>query len=361
MPDPFRIAFVGIDHPHGAGWRESLAVLGDEVRLTAVVPAFGGAVTSLEERHADAPRFDTAKRLISAAADTFDGAVVCLPNAETPAVVAALAKAGKAVLCEKPLAASVEAAMPAADAVWEAGVAFQSGYLWRYDPMAERLRAMATDGRFGKLVSVEMLLATSGVARRGPRHYLFDADASGRGFFNWLGCHWLDLLPWLTGEAVTAVTARVGVFGPTPCAVEDGGTAILELSGGGLATLTGGYWLPRWLTEMRWTLRGGERWVEWEPTRPNTGGAVRVHGPQPQFHAMEEDFALPPDRTPGYGGARTPHLVRDWIAAARGGPDRCRNNLDSTLATLRLLDAVYQSSAEGRRVELGGERGASAP
>ena len=351
MAERFRVAFVGIDHPHGAGWREVLQVLADEAELVAHVPGFGGATASLEERYAGTRRFDTVAQLLDWG--NFDGALVCLPNTEAPAALAALAAAGKHVVAEKPAAASAAEFEPVAEAVKRSGVAFQSGYLWRYDPGAGRLRDMVADGRFGKIISVEMTLATSDVGRRGPGHYLFDPAASGRGFFNWLGCHWLDLLPYVTGQSVVGVTARVGVFGATPSALEDGGAVILDLEGGGIATLVGGYWLPRWVTELHWTVRGSQRWVEWQPSRPGTGGVLHVHGPQPQFHAMEETFTLPPDPTPGYGGARTAHLLRDWIAAARGGPDVCRCGVGPTTAVLRLLDAIYRAAAEGRRVECG--------
>jgi predicted dehydrogenase len=79
---------------------------------------------------------------------------------------------------------------------------------------------------------------------------------------------------------------------------------------------------------------------------------LEIHGPQPQFHAMEEVFSLPPDRTPGYGGARSRELIRDWVAVARGKRRECRNTPASTLAVLALMDAVYRASAEGRHVPL---------
>jgi predicted dehydrogenase len=353
MPSPFRVAFVGIDHPHGAGWRELLPHIRSAdatplVELTAVVPAFDGSTTSLEERYAGAPRFDTVGDLI--AGGTFDGAMVCLPNCDTPAAVRQLAGAGKHVLCEKPGATSAAEFEPAATAVRSAGIAFEAGYLWRYDAGAERLRDMIAAGRFGKLISIEIGQFTSDVARRGPGHYLFDRDQSGHGFFNWLGCHWLDLVPFLTGDSVAAVTARVGGFGETEVPVEDGGTVILELFRGTLVTFTGGYWLPRWASELSLTFHGSQRWVHWDPTHPGTGGVLRIHGPQPHFHAMEETFTLAADPTPGYGGERGVRLLREWIAAARGGPAACRNSVDSVMATLRLLDRVYESSEAGRRV-----------
>jgi predicted dehydrogenase len=350
MTQPFRIACIGIDHPHGAGWRELLPHLGVPVEVTAIVPAFGGSVTSLEERYARVPRFGNVAELLTGA--NIDGALVCLSNRDSPGVVRALAEAGKHILMEKPGGATEAAFTPGANAVRQAGVAFQTGYMWRYDAGAERLRAMIEDGRFGKLLSIEIGQFTSDVSRRGKEHYLFDAEASGRGFFNWLGCHWLDLVPFLTNDRIAAVTARVGCFGTTPIDLEDGGTVILEMANGTLVTLTGGYWLPRWTGELNLAVRGSQRWVHWEPGAPGTGGRFRIHGPQPQFHAMEETFDLPPDRAPGYGGAKGVATVRDWIALARAETSACRNTVDSTLTTLRVLDAVYRSSEEGRRVAL---------
>src|SRR5439155_6725476 len=100
MTEAFRIACIGIDHPHGAGWRELLPHVGTPVEVVGIVPAFGGSATSLEERYTIVPRFDTVERLLGAVA--FDGAIVCLPNRETPDVVRTLAEAGKHVLTEKP-------------------------------------------------------------------------------------------------------------------------------------------------------------------------------------------------------------------------------------------------------------------
>lgn len=346
----FRIAFLGIDHPHGAGWRQSMDLLRDEIELVAIVPRFGGSLASLEERSAELPRFETVAELV--AWGHFDGAVVCLTNAESPSAIIQLAEAGKAILAEKPAAAGLDDFAAAASAVERTGVAFRSGYLWRYDAAAERLRDMVSDGRFGRLISIEMIWVTSNVRRRDPQHYLFDPALSGGGFFNWLGCHWLNLLPYVTGMRVTAVTARLGNFGETPTSLDDGGAAILELGDRTLATFTGGYWLPRWTGESRWTLRGADRWVHWDAQRPGTGGVLEIHGPQPHFQPMDEVFTIPADATPGYGGQRTVRLLRDWLAAARGEPADSRCDLMSTCETLRLLDAIQTASTTGRRLNL---------
>ena len=333
------------------GWRESLRQVLDAVEITALVPAFDNGTTSLEQRYTDLPRFETVEALLRDGGDLFDGALVCLPNNTGPDAVVQLAQAGKHILLEKPGAANAADARRMAEAVRTAGVAFQSGYMWRYEEGANRLRDMMADGSFGKLISLEMTWTTSNVFRRDPDHYLFDPKDTGPvGFFNWLGCHHLDLLSYVTSQTVTGVTARVGNFGGTPIDMEDGGSAILDLSGGGLATFTGGYWHPRWLNDIQWNLRGTQRWVHWDPSRTGTGGVLEIHGPQPQFMAMEETFELPPDDTPGYGGKAMVALLRDWVRCAHEGGD-CRNTPESMVAVLETIDRIYESSRSGRRVE----------
>ena len=39
MPKKIRIALIGIDHPHGMGWRESITHVFDELEVSAIVPA----------------------------------------------------------------------------------------------------------------------------------------------------------------------------------------------------------------------------------------------------------------------------------------------------------------------------------
>ncbi len=349
----FRLAVVGVDHPHGSGWRRLLLNLADEIEIVAVVPRFGGETASLEEWLEQRPRFETVEALTDWG--EFDGALVCLPNDECPQAAVQLAQNKKHLLVEKPCAGRADDFRPVVEAVRQAGVAFQSGYVWRYREAPQRLRRMVDDRRFGKLISVEMSMHTSDVARRDPAHYLFDRRYSMGGFFNWLACHWIDLLFYVTRQKAVAVTAKVGCFGAVPVDVEDGGAAIIELADGGIATLVGGYWLPRWCGESHWSMRGSKRWVHWQPTAPDSGGVLEIHGPQPQWDAMDETFTLPHDHTKGYGGAAGLELVRDWLRLARSqepeATPSCRNTPQTALATLELIDAIYRSSDQGCRVE----------
>ncbi|MCU0879813.1 MAG: hypothetical protein MUF06_18725, partial [Pirellulaceae bacterium] len=100
-----------------------------------------------------------------------------------------------------------------------------------------------------------------------------------------------------------------------------------------------------------WTIRGSERWVHFDANRPGTGGVLEIHGPQPQWHAMEEVFTAPSDKLPGYGGERNFRLIQDWLDAVQTGRRDLRCGAAQMLAVLELIDAIYASSREGRRVE----------
>jgi predicted dehydrogenase len=349
MTQPLRLAFIGVDNPHGAGWRDLIANVTSEATITSLVPMYGGTTASLQQCYVDLPRYTSTTELIGN--EQFDAAVICLPNDEVVTVVQQLAAAGKHILLEKPGAGRVSDAEQIKDAIDQAGVAFQSGYMFRYDQCANRLRQMVSDDQFGKLISIESKYVTSDVNRRGRDHYLFDEKVSYAGFFSWLACHHLDLLLYITDQSVKAITARVGVFGAIPATVEDGGTALLDMQHGALATITGGYWVPRWAGEMHWTLRGSERWVYWDPRKENTGGVLEIHGPQPQWYAMEDEFIAPADDTPGYGGVNGVALLRDWYALIRGEVDTCRNTTQSMVDTVRLIENIITASDEGRRID----------
>ena len=60
---------------------------------------------------------------------------------------------------------------------------------------------------------------------------------------------------------------------------------------------------------------------------------------------------MPLDNTRGYGGKKTIHLLKDWIAMAKGGPD-CRNTPESVFATLQVIDAIYESSRLEKMISL---------
>ena len=250
------------------------------------------------------------------------------------------------------MAAGAADARPIAEAVEKSGIAFQTGYMWRYDDIANRLQA---DGRARGVRQADQ----RGDDVRHQRHRppragplsVRSARPAAAGFFSWLACHWLDTLFYVTGRAVVGVTARTGVFGAVPTQVEDGGVAIFDLEGGGIATFLGGYWHPAL----------GRRKPLGHPRQP----AVGPLGRRPQRNRRRARNPRPAAAVARDGGRvhaargqdarlRRPEgllLVQDWLDCIRTGRRDNRNTARGMLATLELIDAIYQSSREGRRIE----------
>ncbi len=137
-----------------------------------------------------------------------DSVHLTTPNRLHFAQAAAVLRAGKHVLCEKPLAMTsaetAELVRIAADSGRAAGVAYNI----RFYPLCHEAAARATDGSLGDVLHVTGSYVQDWL--------LYDTD------FNWrvlaeeggdlravadIGTHWLDLVQFITGRKVTAVCA----------------------------------------------------------------------------------------------------------------------------------------------------------
>jgi predicted dehydrogenase len=119
---------------------------------------------------------------------------VATPNALHKAAVLAAARAGKHVLCEKPLALSVADAREMASACRDAGVILRVAFQIRLEGMLHRVREIVRSGELGDLRSIAFE-RTAPLTQRGEwRH-----DLEQGGVLFDVATHQLDLVPWLTG------------------------------------------------------------------------------------------------------------------------------------------------------------------
>ena len=237
-------------------------------------------------------------------------------------------------------------------AVETSGVAFQSGYMWRYDDIANRLKRMMQQGAFGQLISVEMTFVTSDIARRGGGSLSVRSGSQRRGLFQLAG------LP-LARRAVLCDGPGGGrrdgphrrLFGAVPTEVEDGGVAILDLEGGGIATFLGGYWLrggPARAAGRFAAASGGSTGtpIARAPTASSKSTARSRSGTR-----WKRRSRPPRTKRPATAAVADDLLVQDWLDCIRTGRRDNRNTARAMLAALELIDAIFQSSREGRRIE----------
>ena len=110
------------------------------------------------------------------------------------------AKAGKHVFCEKPIDTNLAKIEEALDAVKQAGVKLQVGFVRRFDHNHKMVRDTVASGRLGKPNIVK-------VTSRDPDHQSMDYIKVSGGIFMDMTIHDFDMVRYLAGSEVTEVTA----------------------------------------------------------------------------------------------------------------------------------------------------------
>jgi predicted dehydrogenase len=197
---------------HAAGYRAAPTVYGDTlppIRLVTIADVYEPAAATASARYGF-ERHDTSWQAV-AAADDVDVVSVVVANVMHREIVEALLRAGKNVLCEKPLSDTLEdaramvAAADAVDAV--AGV----GLTFRRSPGFAAVRRLVQSGRLGRVVGFSgTYWADYGLDPRTPMSWRFRGPA-GSGALADVGSHLSYLAEFVVGADIAAV--RGGTFG----------------------------------------------------------------------------------------------------------------------------------------------------
>jgi predicted dehydrogenase len=288
-------------------------------------------------------------------ASGLDAVTVCTPHTAHETGVVAAARQGVHVLCEKPMALSLDAADRMIKATDRAGVRFGVVFQRRFWPPARRIRRAIDDGALGTPI-------VGGVVARFNRDAAYYAepwrgrlDAEGGGVLMTQAIHHIDLLQWFMGPAIRVSGRVANLAHGELIEVEDSASAIIEFASGGLATVQAGttfnpglgaqVWVsgsngqtasliefPEGIgvTDV-WTLPGEEEYA----AVYRRGGMFdialsEIHRSLVPFHAQQiEDFvsAIREDREPAVTGREA-------------------------VKSLEIVQAIYRSSHAGSPVEL---------
>ena len=187
---------------------------------------------------------------------------ICTWTADHAPVCIAAAKAGKHILCEKPLSATLEQGLEMEKAVREAGVQFMLAVVTRYGAEPMKMRELYEQGVFGEIYAAKTLY----VRRRGtPGGWFTEKALAGGGPVLDIGVHAIDRTWYLMDRpkpiSVSAETSyRIGDFQTkgverwTPCGkgngvfdTEDSATIFIRFEGG-----------KTMMAEAAWAINGPE-------------------------------------------------------------------------------------------------------
>lgn len=141
---------------------------------------------------------------------------ICTPgNLHAEIAVAAL-RAGKHVLCEKPLAntvAEAEQMTAAATTAAESGVLAMCGYSYRRTPALALAKQLVMDGRIGTVRQVRGQYLQDWLSdENAPITWRLQKELAGSGALGDIGAHLIDTAQWLAGQSITGVSALLNTF-----------------------------------------------------------------------------------------------------------------------------------------------------
>ncbi|AQL44910.1 oxidoreductase (plasmid) [Halorientalis sp. IM1011] len=273
--------------------------------------------------------------------------------------------AGVHVLCEKPLADSLDDAERMATAARESDATAAVAFNYRFLPAVARAKRLVEAGKLGEIRAFRgRYLQDWLVDPTAPWSWRLDADLAGSGALGDLGAHTLDLARYFVGD-VTRVSGHTRTFvderpdpegdGTQSVTVDDATTAQLAFENGATGTVEVSRVAPGRKNDHRIELDGTEGALRWSLERPNE---LLVRWPDSRGFERElvteaddpyADHWWPPGHVLGWEHAVV-HENYEFLRAI-AADDPYDPDFEAGLAVQRLLDAVQRAAADGGWVE----------
>lgn len=237
--DPMRFGIIGFGLFAERAILPAIRGSGNAVVTALQKRSLDGAVAKARE-HEIAHAFDDPAALASH--PDVDAVFIVSANAAHANEAIAAAKAGKHVLVEKPMAATVEQAERMVRACREAGVQLMVGHMVRFSPVITRMKQLIAEGAIGSVAHVEtQFFYDHRLSRRG---WLFDPKVAGGGPVHDIGVHCLDTIRFLLDDEPVVVRAVLDAS-PTHQRTESTAAIVLQFQKGILGSIfcsfTAGY------------------------------------------------------------------------------------------------------------------------
>jgi predicted dehydrogenase len=276
------------------------------------------------------------------AREDVDAVIVGIPtHFHAEAAIEAL-RAGKHVLCEKPLARTLAECDAIAGAIQESGRVFQVAFVRRFDPEWGTVRELVQAGAIGRPVQWRRIVVGSPPQPPYGGWYVQKAFSDGPLTEN--GSHDFDFARYTFGDA-KAVTASIRRFGQTGD-IDDMGTVIVDFESGDQMLCQWSYSLPHGASASIGGLDviGPDGAIR-QPQPEGEGRGVVVVS---KANGQEERHAYLAEHTPEnwYAGQ-----MGGFIAAIRGEQPP-RATIEDGRKAQEIYLAAVESSRSGRRVEL---------
>jgi predicted dehydrogenase len=289
---------------------------------------------------------------------------ICTPGDSHADIAIAAAQAGKAILCEKPLANSLAEAESMRAAVREAGVPHMLCHNYRRVPAIALAKRLIEAGDLGKIHHYRGSYLQDWIVDPDfPRVWRLERARAGSGALGDIASHSLDLARHLVGE-IREVSGLLETFvherpledgsGTGPVDVDDAALALLRFENGAIGTLEGSRFCPGRKNQNRFEINGSKGSLAFDLERMNELEVYREEGPESGFRTIFVTEAShpylmawwPPGHGLGYEHTFI-HTVLDLLNAIEND-EIPTPNFEDGVRIQRTLDAIERSSRSRR-------------
>ena len=326
-----RVGIVGVGFmgtTHAAGWEKTgaqLAGMAAETVETARQLAGQYGVKVYPDLAAMLPEIDAVD--------------ICTPTHLHLDMVLQAAAAGKHIVCEKPLARTVNQCREMLAACRQAGVQLLVAHVVRYFPEYALARQLVTEGQIGR-PGVLRLTRGSYRPRKPEGNWFLDEEKSG-GILMDLMIHDYDYARWIAGEVESVYARKIE---PGKATGVDYGLVILRHANGALSHISGSWAYPPPTFRTGFEIAGDAGLIEFssEDTAPIKNLIIRsLQGEAP-------DVGLPSSPT-----SESPYTtqIKEFYAALNEGKP-VRVSPQDGLAAVQIAEAAIQSAKLGQAISI---------
>ena len=262
-----------------------------------------------------------------------DAVYVITPNALHKEQVIKVAKAGKHVICEKPMGINASEGQEMVDACKAANVKLLVGYRMHFEPKTVEVIRMRKAGEFG---AVKFFQGQSGFVIGDPTQWRLNKELSGGGAMMDIGIYAINGARYMLGEEPIWVTAQETKTDPVKFkeGVDETIQFQMGFPSGAVANCLSTYAMNNL---DRFFITGSEGWAEMKPSTGYGPILGRTHkGELEQPHSTHQTLQMD-------GMAQLIFEGVEPIAAVDG---------EEGVKDLKIIDAIFLAAKTGRKVEL---------
>lgn len=179
-----------------------------------------------------------------------DAVSICTANHSHSKITIEALNAGKHVLCEKPMALTLEECETMVETSLKTGKYLMIGHNQRFLKSHMEAKKLFQSGKIGRLISFQTAFTHAGPEQwsidAGKDTWFFDKNKAVLGAMSDLGIHKTDLIRYLTGENIVAVNAYIGTLDKKQTngnliSVDDNAICVYKLDGGAVGVMNVGW------------------------------------------------------------------------------------------------------------------------